>query len=290
MANARSSGGVAWRAAAVLTTLVAGAALALVIAYWTWQLVAPASVRIAPASAEDPAGVIVAAQLFGAGAQAPDAAPPDAIGDVRLLGVIVQRDGKGYAVFRLPTGPRVVTPGEDVGPGLRLGAIDNDGVKLVDNGTERTLSLRNGVRASVPQSGPQSATARAPAAAASPRGPNVPVASAAKCQPPAGFRGEVVRLNVELVGGLIAQPDAWRSMVQPSNGALVVRETAGFGQLVGLQQGDRVEQANGIALTTPDDVVGAVLRPLAANQPVRLLGRRNGQPRELWITNVGCGS
>ena len=79
-------------------------------------------------------------------------------------------------------------------------------------------------------------------------------------------------------------------MVEPSNGALVVRETAGFGQLVGLQQGDRVEQANGIALTTPDDVVGAVLRPLAANQPVRLVGKRNGQARELWIANVGCGT
>jgi type II secretory pathway component PulC len=71
-------------------------------------------------------------------------------------------------------------------------------------------------------------------------------------------------------------------------GALVVRETAGFGQMVGLQQGDRIEQANGIALTVPDDVVAAVLRPLAANQPVRLSGRRNGQPRELWIANAGC--
>ena len=77
-------------------------------------------------------------------------------------------------------------------------------------------------------------------------------------------------------------------MVEPTGGALVIKETAGFGQMVGLQQGDRVEQANGIALNVPDDVVGAVLRPLAANQPVWLRGKRNGQPREVWITNVGC--
>jgi hypothetical protein len=112
--------------------------------------------------------------------------------------------------------------------------------------------------------------------------------NARKCQPPAGFRGDVVRLNVELVGGLISQPDVWRSMVEPSGGALVVRETAGFGQMVGLQQGDRLEQANGIALTVPDDVVAAVLRPLASNQPVRVTGKRNGQPREVWIANAGC--
>ena len=94
---------------------------------------------------------------------------------------------------------------------------------------------------------------------------------------------------MELVGGLIAQPETWRAMVEPANGALVVRETGGFGQMIGLMQGDRVEQANGIPLTIPDDVVGAVLRPLASNQPVRLVGSRNGQRRELWIANAGCG-
>ena len=87
----------------------------------------------------------------------------------------------------------------------------------------------------------------------------------------AGFHGDVVRLNVELVGGLIAQPETWRAMVQPSAGALIVREAAGFGQMVGLQQGDRIEQANGIALTVPDEIVGAVLRPLAASQSVHLI-------------------
>jgi hypothetical protein len=137
---------------------------------------------------------------------------------------------------------------------------------------------------------PVSSSVRVAPIAPPPQPPGLNVASKAstKCNPPAGFKGEVVRLNVELVGGLISQPEAWRSMVEPRNGALVVRETAGFGQMIGLQEGDRVEQANGIALTVPDDVVGAVLRPLSANQPVRLTGKRNGQPRELWIANASC--
>src|SRR3982750_2364746 len=103
MATARSWADVAWRTGAVLATLVAGAALAFVIAHWAWTLIAPAPVHIAPALVDDPAGAIVAAQLFGAGGPTPDAAPSDAIGELRLLGVIVQRDGKGYAVFRLPS-------------------------------------------------------------------------------------------------------------------------------------------------------------------------------------------
>jgi hypothetical protein len=291
MPNGRLSLDTAWRATAVLAALVAGAALAWVIAHWTWTLVAPSPPRIAPAPPDDAAGAIVAAQLFGAaGRDTSAAAPVDTIGDVRLLGVIVQRDGGGYAVFRLPSGPRVVAAGQDVAPGLRLAAIRNDGVTLRDGGTDRTLVLRGPATASATPPPRTGSAASAPKARADARGPNVPVADNTKCQPPAGFRGEVVRLNVELVGGLIAQPDAWRSMVEPVNGALVVRETAGFGQLIGLQQGDRVEQANGIALTVPDDVVGAVLRPLSANQPVRLVGKRNGQTRELWIANVGCGT
>ena len=58
--------------------------------------------------------------------------------------------------------------------------------------------------------------------------------------------------------------------------------------MLGLKRGDRIEQANGIALTTPDDVIGAVLRPLASNQPVRVAGSRDGQPRELWLRNTAC--
>src|SRR5437867_12998423 len=108
------------------------------------------------------------------------------------------------------------------------------------------------------------------------------------CAPPSGFKGQVVALNAELMNGLIAQPDSWRALLEPSTGALLVRDESGFAAMLGLKRGDRIEQANGIALLSADDVVSAVLRPLVSNQPVRLTGSRDGQPRELWLRNTAC--
>ena len=90
------------------------------------------------------------------------------------------------------------------------------------------------------------------------------------------------------MNGLIAQPDSWRALLEPSTGALLVRDESGFAAMLGLKRGDRIEQANGIALLSADDVVSAVLRPLVSNQPVRLTGSRDGQPRELWLRNTAC--
>jgi len=285
------------RFAAAVASVLAAALLALVIAHWTWRLVAPAPVEVPRAAGDDPVAAIAAADLFGkAGPSLPvEARGADTLGEVRLLGVMARRDGSGQALFRLPSGARLVATGDEIQPGLRLTAVRIDGVSVRDGTGERVLALRPPPGSAPPAASgaPSSASVAAPAAATrvavapDPARPNVAPA-AAKCQPPAGFRGDVVRLNVELVGGLISQPETWRSMVEPVPGGLVVRETAGFGQMVGLQQGDRLEQANGIALAVPDDIVAAVLRPLAANQPVRVSGRRNGQPREVWIANVGC--
>ena len=58
--------------------------------------------------------------------------------------------------------------------------------------------------------------------------------------------------------------------------------------MIGHARGDRIAQANAIALLQPDDVTGAVLRPLVANQSVRLAGTRSGQPREVFIVNAGA--
>ena len=62
----------------------------------------------------------------------------------------------------------------------------------------------------------------------------------------------------------------------------------GFAALLGLRKGDRVIQANGIALRAPEDVIVAVLRPLAANQAVRISGMRGTEPQELLIVNAGA--
>jgi len=242
--------------------------------------------------------VIASAQLFGAPGPAPAAGavtPADTLGDIRLLGVIAARDGRGNALFRVPSGPLYVRTGEEILPGIELREVSPDAVTVHDAAGDHRLvlpALGHAAGAADGRTRNAAASAVAPQPAvptrSAERGPNVP-ARATACEPPAGFAGDVVRLNVELVGGLIAQPDVWRSMVVPDRGALVVRETAGFAQMIGLQQGDRLEQANGIALKVPDDIVGAVLRPLAANQPVHLVGERHGKRRELYVVNVGCG-
>ena len=102
------------------------------------------------------------------------------------------------------------------------------------------------------------------------------------------FSGSILKLHAELLDGLIAQPESWRSMFAADNGSLVVREDGGFALMLGLARGDRIAQANGIALQQPDDVTGAVLRPLAASQPVRIAGSRNGQPREVLAVNASA--
>jgi hypothetical protein len=268
-----------WRALALFATFAAVALLALVIAHWVWQIFGPPRVHIAPATLADPAATLLASGLWSAGA-APAAAPAaDAVpqvlgGDVRLLGVFAESSGRGYALFRLPTGPRLVATGQTIAPGATLAAVWPHSISVREATGERSIALR----------GP---AAKAPAAMKA-----APIAKAATvksaCAPPAGFKGQVVALNAELMHGLIAQPESWRALVEPANGALVVRDESGFATMLGLKRGDRVEQANGIALTVPDDVIGAVLRPLAANQSVRVTGSRDGQLRELWLQNAGC--
>ena len=91
-------------------------------------------------------------------------------------------------------------------------------------------------------------------------------AVSAACAPPPGFKGDVLRLNAELVGGIVAQPDTWAALAVADRGALAVRDDSGFSAMLAMKKGDRIEQANGIALRAPDDIVNAVLRPLVAGQ------------------------
>jgi len=77
-------------------------------------------------------------------------------------------------------------------------------------------------------------------------------------------------------------------LLSPSGGGLVVRTDNGFGAMLGLKTGDRLTQANGIALSAPDDVATAIIKPLVANQGVRLIGARDGATQELWLANAAC--
>jgi Type II secretion system protein C len=257
------------RIVVAFANLIAFAALAAVLAYWGWRWFGPAAIHIPPAPVNDPAAVFAVSPPFGApsGASEPALAPTVLAGDIRLLGVLSEPDGKGRALFRFGDGSaRLVGAGEALSSGTTLVAVRPDGVTIRDAGGERAIALRTQAAASAPSA------KRAAASAA--------------CTLPGGYKGAVVRLNAELVQGLIAQPESLRAVADAQGGALVIREEAGFAAMLGMKKGDRVAQANGIALRTPDDVVVAILRPLAASQPVHVIGARGAELRELVILNA----
>lgn len=272
------------RVLAALATFAAATALACVIAFWGWRLFGPPAAHLPAAGPSNPAATLMAANLFGGSASPPmQPAPATAVlgNDARLLGIIAEEGQRGYALFRFPAGPKLVAQGREIVPGVTLVSIQKDSIMVRDGSGERRFELRN-----------EAVTTRAlrnPAQSPSSRAASPPRTSAvATCGPPAGFRGTVVRLNTELMGGIGADTMQWQALLAPVDGGLVVREDNGFGAMLGLKAGDRIAQANGIALGAPDDVVGAVVRPLVANQGVRLVGSRNGTTQELWLANVAC--
>ena len=274
------------RVAAALCTWVAGAALACVVAYFGWRIFGPSTTHLPIAGPANPAATLVAANLFG-GAQTPVAAQGAVLGnDARLLGIIAEPGQRGYALFRLASGPKLVEQGREISPGVTLTAVHADAVTIRDGAGERRFELRSEAASHSPRSGPQSASRAAPPAAS--RATAARGAAGATCGPPAGFGGAVVRLNTELMGGLGADSVQWNTLLTPVEGGLLVREGNGFATMLGLRAGDRLAQANGIALGAPEDVGTAIVRPLVANQGVRLIGSRNGLTQELWLANAAC--
>ena len=77
-------------------------------------------------------------------------------------------------------------------------------------------------------------------------------------------------------------------MLTPVPGGLAVRDSSGFATMLGMKTGDRMTQANGIALTGIDDVQVAFVKPLIASQPVRVAGIRDGRPSEWLFLNAGA--
>jgi hypothetical protein len=283
------------RVLAGLATFVAGAVLACVVAYWGWQIFGPRSTSLPPPPpATDPASSIIASNLFGATARAADAptgSDSTLDADTRLLGILAEPGQRGHALFRSRSGAKLVARGEEIAPGVTLAAIDAGVVTIRDGAGEHRLVLR----------APPTGGGRPPVNAPSPRNDAPPssvslsaprTASAARanatCAPPAGFGGTVVRLNTELMSGIGTDATQWNAVLAPVAGGLLVRQDNGFGAMLGLRAGDRITQANGIALSAPEDVGAAIVRPLVANQGVRLIGSRDGTTQELWLANVAC--
>jgi Type II secretion system protein C len=255
--------------------LLALGLLALVLAHWGWRWFGPAPVSLAPPTVDgDLPRHIAEAHLFGAAAPSVTASEPTAAGgELRLLGVFAQRDGQGYALFRAGArGALFIAAGSDAAPGVRLESVQPDGVTLVEGGVRREIALR---------SAGQGDKARASLAVTA-------SANGANCAAPAGFTGQVIRLNAELLSGMIGAPDTWKALLQPGPGGLIVRDQSGFAGMMGLRNGDHVERANGIALAIPDDIGATVLKPLTRSQPVWVSGVRDDKPQQWLYLNAGA--
>lgn len=266
--------------ASFLATAAALVLLAIIIAWWGWRWLGPQPAAVTPATPQDPAAAILASGLWRSpGTALPPEPPKDEVatlsGDTRLLGVLAEHDGRGYALFRLPSGPRLVAVGQEIAQGASLVAVQPDSITIREGGRERRIELRAASTAKAPANAPPTTVAAARPA----RNP--------ACIPPPGFKGAVLKLNAELFQGIIARPQAWTSLLAADRGGLTVRDDSGFSAMLAMRKGDRLTQANGIALTAPQDVVSAVLRPLAAAQQVRVAGQRDGQPREWLLLNAG---
>lgn len=278
--------GLNGRPVRIVATLAAFALFAWVLAQALLRLTSPTPAAMHPPAPTQPVATILASGLWS-GASAPSASPGPAstAESFALLGVMAERHGGGYAVVRSRSGARVVVPGGEIVPGVTLVAVDAHQVRVRDGGGERAVELR---RASTPVPPPGKAVAtQAVSAPRSSAAPTLSSRASAACAPPAGFRGPVLKLHAELVEGLVAQPESWRALLVPEDGALVVRDEGGFATLLGLARGDRLTVANGVALQDTDDLVAAVLKPLIASQPVRIAGLRAGQPREILVLNAG---
>jgi hypothetical protein len=260
-----------WKLIAGLAWIVAIALLALVLAHWIWRWFGPAPVAIPiVAPSGDLSRRIADAGLFGTPATGPANAVQSFTGDLRLLGVFAQRDGQGYALFRAGArGPLLIAAGQDIASGVQLESVRPDGVTLIDNGERRSMLLR----------------------AATAPGKRLPVTVSSNARSSAcgaGFTGPIIKLNAELLGGMTAAPDGWKTLLEPGAGGLIVRDQGGFAGMLGLRNGDRVESANGIALAIPDDIASTVLQPLTRSQPVWVSGTRGGKPQQWLYLNAGA--
>jgi hypothetical protein len=269
-----------WRVASALATLAAGAVLALVVAHWGWRWFTPAPTVVQEEPTAPSVEAIVAAAPFGRAPEAPRVVPVKASAlppETKLLGVFAGDSGEGYALLRLPDrGALLVKRGDAIASGVTLEAVHPNAITIREGGASREFALRPEPRPGTPLAAPR------------PTPVTVRGQTRTACALPPGFSGPVYRLNAELLTGMAAQPQSWAQLLAPAAGALVVRDETGLAAMLGMKAGDRIAQANGIALSGIDDVLAAVVKPLAASQPVRIIGTREGKMREWLFLNASA--
>jgi len=105
--------------------------------------------------------------------------------------------------------------------------------------------------------------------------------------PPAGYSGPVYRVNAELLSGIAARPDGWTALLTRVPGGLAVKGGSPAAAMLGMKDGDRMTQANGVALTGIEDLQAAFVKPLMASQTVHVAGVRDGKPAAWLFVNAG---
>lgn len=127
--------------AVTLASLSAVLLLAMVLAHWTWQWLAPAPVTAVVSAAPVSVRHESVHNLFGRSAQQTDAVASTGLA-IRLLGIVAAVQGKnGYAVVQLDNSKiMAVREGENISPGILLSEVRNDHLVILRHGTRETLA------------------------------------------------------------------------------------------------------------------------------------------------------
>jgi hypothetical protein len=291
-----------------LATLAAMALFAWIAAHWIWRALEPAAPppAMATTSEGDLASRITGGSAFGfargggaqAGAEAATQAQLDA--RIRLLGIAREpgRRGQsaGQALFKIDRRILWLSAGDELDPGIKLSAIDADGVRLSANGREVRMPLRverpaakpGGV---APASGGAQPAAAAPAAAiAGVAPPAAPAGTRAAdgCRLALEQRSRAYVLRPEIVDSVMRERSSWADLFKAGPTGLVVQNPGGTGAMLGLYANDVLSKADGAQLAGTDDVLRLVLQPLARNDSVVVTGSRAGQPREWIYAGMSC--
>ncbi|HWA37961.1 MAG TPA: type II secretion system protein N [Burkholderiales bacterium] len=152
--NGRLKNWLEGEALVLLLELTLVAALAVMLAHWTWVFVAPRASVEAPArsAAKPEAPVDVPRGLFAGAASAQRS---DGARGMRLLGVVSPQSGEGgRAVFRLEQGAaRAAGVGDAIAPGVILKEVHSHHVVVERNGALERLTLER--RGALPTDAPR---------------------------------------------------------------------------------------------------------------------------------------
>ena len=270
-----------------------------VLAHWTWRLLEPPPASRTVTSGTDWSTTILSGSALGFSPAEPGgAATASATGvsplaaRIRLLGISrrapTTADGGGQALFRVDQ-KRVVwlEAGKSIEPGVVLAAIEPNGVRLLQNGQEVRLPLREPRAAAAPgNSLPPAAKAVAAIASVPVKAPAA--ASPASCRLTQEQRTRAYVLRPEIIDTVMRERAGWTELFKPTAEGVMVQNPGGTGAMLGLYGNDLLVHANGARLGGAEDVLRLVMQPLARNESVIVTGSRSGQPREWIYSGMNC--